>query len=105
MNNAFTKGKFKKWYGSRFYKSCLTPNLSYYDWLSMQPKHFIYAVLGKSSGDEFIIGHINHYVKNKFNGSTECFAQNNFCRKRTPLKPNHFMCGLSLVELKARQKL
>ena len=53
MNNAFTKGKFKKWHESRFYKSCLTPNICYSKWLSMQPKKFQDRILGKDGGALF----------------------------------------------------
>ena len=53
MNKAFKKGKLIKWYGSRFYLSCLTPKISYSKWLSMQPKAFQDLVLGAAKAALF----------------------------------------------------
>ena len=79
MNNAFTKGKFKKWYVSRFYKSCVFSGINYNKWLSMQPNKLQDKILGKAKGDLF--------------------------RCNTEVNPVNYSSKLSLAELKARQKL
>ena len=47
MNKAFNKYKLVKWYGSRFYKSCIGPSTTYSKWIYMQPKSVIEHIYGK----------------------------------------------------------
>lgn len=46
MNIAFKKGKLKSWYGSRFYKGCLSANISYSKYLLMHPLPMLKKILG-----------------------------------------------------------
>ena len=47
MNTAFTKGKFKKWYGSRFYKGwCKNPKRTFEEYINAQSKNDCVSMFG-----------------------------------------------------------